>query len=67
MDKLSTTDARMYLARGEFPPGSMGPKVEAAIDFVEGGGTRAIITSAPRLADAVAGQGGTQVVKSAGS
>jgi len=47
---------------GEFPPGSMGPKVEAAVEFVEGGG-RAVITSLDRVAEAVAGCAGTAIVR----
>lgn len=54
---------REYLAAGQFPAGSMGPKVQSAIDFIEGGGTRAIITSIPKLPDALAGIAGTIVTK----
>ena len=46
---------RQYQAAGHFAEGSMGPKVEAACRFVEGGGERAVITSLDRIADAVAG------------
>jgi len=55
--------ARMRaLARtGQFPPGSMGPKVEAACRFAEGGG-RAIITSLHHIGDALAGGAGTVVI-----
>ena len=55
VDRLSADEARRHLADGQFPPGSMGPKVLAAVAFLESGGRRAIITSAERLADAVAG------------
>jgi carbamate kinase len=50
------------LALGQFPPGSMGPKVTAACQFVESGG-RAIITNAEHLESALAGRSGTTVVK----
>lgn len=54
-----------HLRNGQFPAGSMGPKVKAAIDFLESGGDRAIITSASNLVSAVNGLGtGTQVVQS---
>ena len=43
MDKLTVTEARALLAAGEFPAGSMGPKVEACCDFVAAGGERAVI------------------------
>lgn len=59
--RLTTAEARQHLAAGEFPPGSMGPKIEAAIAFLEHGGREVVITSADRLADAVAGQTGTRV------
>jgi carbamate kinase len=53
--RLEVSEARRHLADGQFPAGSMGPKVTAALQFLEAGGERAIITSATRLADAVAG------------
>lgn len=62
LDRLSLEEARELLAAGEFPPGTMGPKVEAAIEFVEEGG-EAVITSLDRLEDAVAGRAGTRVVR----
>ncbi|PKL83124.1 MAG: carbamate kinase [Ignavibacteriae bacterium HGW-Ignavibacteriae-3] len=49
LDNLTSSDARKYLDSGEFPPGSMGPKILAAIEFVESGGTEAIITSEAEL------------------
>ena len=62
VDRMTLAEARGYLQAGEFPEGSMGPKVRAAVDFIERGGERAIITSADRLEDAVAGRTGTHVV-----
>jgi carbamate kinase len=62
---LVTVDQlREYQAAGHFAEGSMGPKVEAACRFVEGGGERAVITSLDHIADAVAGraEAGTVVV-----
>jgi carbamate kinase len=61
LDRLSVREARELLAAGEFPPGSMGPKVQAALDFVESGGGTATITSLDRVADAVAGTAGTHI------
>ena len=63
LDRLTVGDARRLLAAGEFPPGSMGPKVQAAVDFVDGGGATAVITSLDRVAEAIAGSAGTQVVR----
>jgi carbamate kinase len=58
---LTTAEARDLLAAGEFPEGSMGPKVQAACDFVANGGPRAVITSLDRAAEAVAGEAGTEL------
>lgn len=51
-----------YLKQGQFPPGSMGPKVEAAIRYLRGGGQRVIITSPELLVDAIDGRAGTNIV-----
>jgi carbamate kinase len=59
--EMSVDEARAHLADGQFPPGSMGPKVEAAVRFVEGGGRQAVITSLERGADGLAGLAGTRV------
>ncbi len=59
---LNVTRARELLAAGEFPEGSMGPKVEAACDFVDNGGARACITSLANLMAGIDADGGTQVV-----
>jgi carbamate kinase len=55
---LAPDEAATHLAAGQFPAGSMGPKVAAALRFVQDGGRRAIITSADRLSAAVAGEPG---------
>lgn len=52
---------RAYAAGGEFAGGSMGPKVEAAIRFVEAGGDRAAITSLDLIGDAAGGKAGTVI------
>lgn len=59
---VTVDEARELLADGQFPAGSMGPKVTAAIRFVEGGGARAIITSPRRAVAALAGTHGTRLV-----
>ena len=59
---VTTEEAEHHLLRGEFPLGSMGPKVEAAIDFVRSGGQRAIITRPELLHMALASKAGTNVV-----
>lgn len=60
LDRLSAKEAKAYYAQGEFPEGSMGPKILAAISFVEAQkGRKVLITSETRLLDAVAGKTGT--------
>ena len=61
VDVMTVAEARAHLADGQFPPGSMGPKVEAAVQFVEGGGGQAVITSLHGAADALAGRTGTRI------
>jgi carbamate kinase len=53
LDVVSVDEMRGHLADGQFPPGSMGPKVEAALRFLDAGGARAVITSLEQIADAV--------------
>ena len=62
---ISVDEARGYLAAGEFPPGSMGPKIEAAIDFVAHGGQECIITSTESIERALTGEAGTHIVAAA--
>jgi len=50
------------LKQGHFPAGSMGPKIEAAIDFLEKGGKQVIITSIDKLMQAVEGKAGTHII-----
>jgi carbamate kinase len=59
LDELSLSEARRHLAEGQFPEGSMGPKVRAVLQFLEGGGSRAIITSIERISDSIEGRAGT--------
>jgi len=60
LDRVSTTDAKEYTKQGHFPPGSMGPKIQAVINFLESGGEQAIITSIEKIKDAIEGNAGTQ-------
>ena len=57
LGRVTTSEMRAYAAAGQFASGSMGPKVEAAVRFVEQGGTRSVITSLHRIGDAVTGTG----------
>jgi carbamate kinase len=60
--RLTIEDAARYEKEGHFPPGSMGPKVEAAVQFLKEGGRRAIITSVEAIEEALEGRAGTEVV-----
>ncbi|MFQ5427989.1 MAG: carbamate kinase [Thermodesulfobacteriota bacterium] len=59
--ELRTEDAKRYLKQGEFAPGSMGPKVEAAIEFIERGGEEVIITTPSLISEAMRGIEGTRI------
>ncbi len=61
LDRMTTAEAKRYLNEGHFPEGSMGPKVQAAIHFVEFGAEKAIITSIDKIQDALEGKTGTQI------
>lgn len=60
--RLTVNEAARYSGEGHFPPGSMGPKVEAAAGFIQRGGKRAVICSIEAIEEAVAGKAGTEVV-----
>ncbi|MBM4130050.1 carbamate kinase [bacterium] len=62
LDVLPAERAARLLAAGEFPAGSMGPKIEAALSFLAGGGREVVITSPELLLEALAGRGGTRIV-----
>lgn len=61
LDHLTVAEAERYLAEGEFPAGSMGPKIAAAIDFLKAGGREVIITQPHLLDDALKGRTGTHL------
>jgi len=63
LQSVTLAEVRKYLAEGQFPKGSMGPKIEAVISFLEGGGTRALITNPPNLGRALSGATGTHIAR----
>ena len=63
LSRITVSEAVRGLAGGEFPAGSMGPKIESAERFVEASGGRAVITAAGHLLSAVSGEDGTWVVR----
>ncbi len=61
LPRLTLDDAEQYLAQGHFPPGSMGPKVEAAMEFVRSTRKRAAIGPIEDIEGTIAGTQGTQI------
>ena len=61
LSRLSVSEARHHFDAGEFPPGSMGPKIEAVLQFLETGGRRAVIADLDHVLDAMSGRAGTQI------
>jgi carbamate kinase len=62
LDQVSAADLKGYQAEGHFAKGSMGPKIEAALSFIAGGGKRAIIAHLDEALPALKGETGTHVV-----
>jgi carbamate kinase len=62
LETVTVSEIRKYMNAGHFPAGSMGPKVEAAIRFIEGGGKRAIIGHLNEALPALRGETGTHIV-----
>ena len=64
LSSLTTRQATQFLTQGHFPPGSMGPKIEAAVQFVRKTGNRAVIASIKDIENAVKGKSGTEIIGS---
>lgn len=62
LEQITTREAKKYLEEGHFPPGNMGPKIEAAINFLEKGGQEVIIASLDKAKQAILGNAGTKIV-----
>ncbi len=63
LDKITVKEAKQYLKEGHFLVGSMKPKIESTIKFLESGGERVIITSVDKVLQAVKGKTGTWITK----
>jgi len=63
MDRLTASEAERHLAEGQFPPGSMGPKIESALAFLKAGGKEVLITSPDALEKEDYATVGTRIVK----
>jgi len=61
LDRMTLEEARRYLKEGEFPPGTMGPKIEASIRFLEHGGEKAVVSSLEDAFEALNGRAGTAI------
>jgi carbamate kinase len=62
LEYVTAAELRAHYEAGHFPPGNMGPKVEAALSFIEQGGREAIITRFEQLVDAVHDRAGTHIL-----
>jgi carbamate kinase len=58
---MTVKQAEEHLSQGQFPPGSMGPKIKAAIEYVQGGGKEVLITSANQLKASLINRSGTKI------
>ncbi len=62
LDRIQLSEARRYMDEGHFAPGSMYPKMEAVVDFLQRGGPQAIITNPEKIALALKGEAGTWII-----
>jgi len=63
LDRMTLAEAKRHLADNQFDKGSMGPKIQAVIEFLEGGGRTGLITNPPNIGRALAGETGTFIVR----
>jgi carbamate kinase len=62
LDRMTVAEAEKHMAGGQFPPGSMGPKIDSAIQFVKASGRQVLITDVEVLREALEGKNGTVIV-----
>ncbi|WP_372367619.1 carbamate kinase [Candidatus Uabimicrobium sp. HlEnr_7] len=62
LDNVTVKELKSYIEEGHFAPGSMLPKIQAAIEYLENGGKKVIITTPDCLAEAIRGNTGTHIV-----
>jgi carbamate kinase len=62
LSDATASELERLLGEGHFPPGSMEPKIRAAIEFVRGGGCSVTITSPEKVREALEGRAGTRIV-----
>ena len=66
MPVLTVDEAKRGLEEGQFPAGSMGPKIRAAVEYIEAGGREVLITAAGQLRAALLGRSGTRIIRNGG-
>jgi carbamate kinase len=62
LDRITLAQAKEYMAQGHFAKGSMGPKIQAIIWYLERGGREALVTNPESIARALRGETGTRIV-----
>jgi carbamate kinase len=62
---MTVSEARQHHKDGQFPPGSMGPKIDAALNFLKDYDGTVVITSLERAFDALTAEAGTRIVRDA--
>jgi carbamate kinase len=63
LDVVTVKEAKKYMKEGHFPPGSMGPKMESALAYIQAGGPEVLITDPEHLEAALEGKAGTRIVR----
>lgn len=63
LDRMTLAEAKQHMAENQFDRGSMGPKIQAIMEFLEGGGRAGLITDPPNIGRALAGCSGTFIVQ----
>ncbi|MFQ5759099.1 MAG: carbamate kinase, partial [Candidatus Bathyarchaeia archaeon] len=61
LDRMTLEEAKRYLREGQFPPGTMGPKIEATMRFLESGGEKAVVSTLEEAFEALNGRAGTTI------
>lgn len=62
LDRMTSSEAERLMGQGQFPPGSMGPKITAALKYLRRGTGQVIITALDKVYDALEGRAGTRIV-----
>jgi len=62
LDSMTLAEAKRYMEEGQFAPGSMFPKIEAIVKYIENGGPKALVTNPDNITRALAGETGTVIV-----